>query len=107
MGRVAEWFPIRTMQADMLILICRDRFETHKKRSQTMLKRGSGLGLYLQNHRGYVQPTRVLAAVLVETLLVTLITEHTRVEAGSDTSTVTLRVVRGDEMGLKIGRAIA
>jgi hypothetical protein len=25
----------------------------------------------------------------------------TRVEAGSNTSTVTLRVVRGDEMGLK------
>jgi hypothetical protein len=31
----------------------------------------------------------------------------TRVEAGSNTSTVTLRVVRGDEMGLKKGRAIA
>jgi hypothetical protein len=28
-------------------------------------------------------------------------TELTRVEAGSNTSTVTLRVVRGDEMGLK------
>jgi hypothetical protein len=27
--------------------------------------------------------------------------EQTRVEAGSNTSTVTLRVVRGDEMGLK------
>jgi hypothetical protein len=27
--------------------------------------------------------------------------EPTRVEAGSNTSTVTLRVVRGDEMGLK------
>jgi hypothetical protein len=26
---------------------------------------------------------------------------NTRVEAGSNTSTVTLRVVRGDEMGLK------
>jgi hypothetical protein len=26
---------------------------------------------------------------------------QTRVEAGSNTSTVTLRVVRGDEMGLK------
>jgi hypothetical protein len=32
---------------------------------------------------------------------------HTRVEVGSNTSTVTLRVVRGDEMGLKKGRAIA
>jgi hypothetical protein len=32
---------------------------------------------------------------------------QTRVEAGSNTSTVTLRVVRGDEMGLKKGRAIA
>jgi hypothetical protein len=33
---------------------------------------------------------------------------RTRVEAGSNTSTVTLRVVRGDEMGLKKkGRAIA
>jgi hypothetical protein len=31
----------------------------------------------------------------------------TRVEAMSNTSTVTLRVVRGDEMGLKKGRAIA
>jgi hypothetical protein len=31
----------------------------------------------------------------------------TRVEAGSNTSTVTLRVVRGDEMGLKKDRAIA
>jgi hypothetical protein len=31
----------------------------------------------------------------------------TRVEAGSNTSTVTLRVVRGNEMGLKKGRAIA
>jgi hypothetical protein len=30
-----------------------------------------------------------------------------RVEAGSNTFTMTLRVVRGDEMGLKIGRAIA
>jgi hypothetical protein len=28
-------------------------------------------------------------------------TEETRVEAGSNTSTVTLQVVRGDEMGLK------
>jgi hypothetical protein len=28
-------------------------------------------------------------------------TQETRVEAGSNTSTVTLRVVRGDEMGLK------
>jgi hypothetical protein len=27
--------------------------------------------------------------------------DETRVEAGSNTSTVTLRVVRGDEMGLK------
>jgi hypothetical protein len=27
--------------------------------------------------------------------------EETHVEAGSNTSTVTLRVVRGDEMGLK------
>jgi hypothetical protein len=27
--------------------------------------------------------------------------DFTRVEAGSNTSTVTLRVVRGDEMGLK------
>jgi hypothetical protein len=26
---------------------------------------------------------------------------YTRVEAGSNTSTVTLRVIRGDEMGLK------
>jgi hypothetical protein len=26
---------------------------------------------------------------------------YTRVEAGSNTSTVTLRIVRGDEMGLK------
>jgi hypothetical protein len=33
--------------------------------------------------------------------------DYTRVEAGSNTSTVTLRVVRGDEMGLKKGRAIA
>jgi hypothetical protein len=32
---------------------------------------------------------------------------QTRVEAGSNTSTVTLRVVRGDEMELKKGRAIA
>jgi hypothetical protein len=31
----------------------------------------------------------------------------TRVEAGSNTSTVTLRVVRGDEIGLKVGHAIA
>jgi hypothetical protein len=30
-----------------------------------------------------------------------------RVEAGLNTSTVTLRVVRGDEIGLKKGRAIA
>jgi hypothetical protein len=35
----------------------------------------------------------------LETTSVTLI--NTRVEAGSNTSTVTLRVVRGDEMGLK------
>jgi hypothetical protein len=33
--------------------------------------------------------------------------KKTRVEAGSNTSTVTLRVVRGDEMGLKKGCAIA
>jgi hypothetical protein len=33
--------------------------------------------------------------------------QQTRVEAGSNTSTVTLRVVRGDEMGLKKCRAIA
>jgi hypothetical protein len=31
----------------------------------------------------------------------TLLLIKTRVEAGSNTSTVTLRVVRGDEMGLK------
>jgi hypothetical protein len=31
----------------------------------------------------------------------------TRVEAGSNTSIVTLRVVRGDEMGQKKGRAIS
>jgi hypothetical protein len=30
-----------------------------------------------------------------------LLNYNTRVEAGSNTSTVTLRVVRGDEMGLK------
>jgi hypothetical protein len=30
-----------------------------------------------------------------------LVMGFTRVEAGSNTSTVTLRVVRGDEMGLK------
>jgi hypothetical protein len=30
-----------------------------------------------------------------------LLVTETRVEAGSNTSTVTLRVVRGDEMGLK------
>jgi hypothetical protein len=41
---------------------------------------------------------------MVPTLLKT---NTTRVEAGSNTSTVTLRVVRGDEMGLKKGRAIA
>jgi hypothetical protein len=32
---------------------------------------------------------------------------ETRVEAESNTSTVTLRVVRGDEMELEKGRAIA
>jgi hypothetical protein len=32
--------------------------------------------------------------------------DKTRVEAGSNTSTVTLRVVRGDEMGLKKALAI-
>jgi hypothetical protein len=37
----------------------------------------------------------------------TLPDQRTRVEAGSNTSTVNLRVVRGDEMGLKKGRAIA
>jgi hypothetical protein len=31
----------------------------------------------------------------------TIVHNITRVEAGSNTSTVTLRVVRGDEMGLK------
>jgi hypothetical protein len=36
-----------------------------------------------------------------------LVYVFTRVEAGPNTSTVTLRVVRGDEMGLKKGRAIA
>jgi hypothetical protein len=30
-----------------------------------------------------------------------LMSTYTRVEAGSNTSTVNLRVVRGDEMGLK------
>jgi hypothetical protein len=34
-------------------------------------------------------------------------TLHTSVEAGSNTSTLTLQVVRGDEMGLKKGRTIA
>jgi hypothetical protein len=37
----------------------------------------------------------------------TVTNQKTRVEAGSNTSTVNLRVVRGDEMGLKKGRAIA
>jgi hypothetical protein len=30
-----------------------------------------------------------------------IVSKYTRVEAGSNTSTVNLRVVRGDEMGLK------
>jgi hypothetical protein len=34
-------------------------------------------------------------------ILTAVTTNSTRVEAGSNTSTVTLRVVRGDEMGLK------
>jgi hypothetical protein len=34
-------------------------------------------------------------------LFLCLLINHTRVEAGSNTSTVILRVVRGDEMGLK------
>jgi hypothetical protein len=48
-----------------------------------------------------------VSAYRVYYVIIFLLYVCTRVEAGSNTSTVTLRVVRGDEMGLKKGRTIA
>jgi hypothetical protein len=63
---------------------------------------------YRWTHWNYHPWSCLLNITLTLTWFVAELVENwTRVEAGSNTSTVTLRVVRGEEMGLKKGRAIA
>jgi hypothetical protein len=68
------------------------KLETSFKYSTAILPYSSTLKL-----KWYDLPKRRLSS----TILHNVMSYFTRVEAGSNTSTVTLRVVRGDEIGLK------
>jgi hypothetical protein len=73
-------------------------FTTSKQALQNSNTVGTGLGTKRPDHNAKKSCGNMLFLVLLSGRIKA---EMTRVEAGSNTSTVNLRVVRGDEMGLK------